>query len=240
MRARLGRVALQLSKQVFFIVTQDKVFRTLHSDCSAISRRKRTFSSIQAAGGEGLVSVAVRTTCNDRRDRDRALASHVPAQAQGIATFVSGDPSYIVYANAYGDAFMWVSRPQLPGSDSLERHIMEGLDNAVSHRLLRRRRKGKTVHAPVLNVCETIVVQNMDNRARSASLHSPAVVMPRANYSTVLDRWRSWSVGNGSPHAGSRVDPDQVLDPSPVGSWSCISMVKEQGGESAKLGNWGW
>ena len=86
------------------------------------------------------------------------------------------------------------------------------------------------VHAPVLNVVETIFVmrgRGQDARVQAASPRSPAQVLPIANYSTVLARWRGWSVGIGSDGVGSKIDPLGAIKPSPAKSWGCIAMVKD-------------
>ena len=86
------------------------------------------------------------------------------------------------------------------------------------------------VHAPVVNIVEAIFLmrgRGQGARVQAATPHSPAQVLPAANYSTVLDRRRAWTVGNGSGKAGSNIDPLGVINPSPARSWGCIAMVKD-------------
>ena len=62
--------------------------------------------------------------------------------------------------------------------------------------------KGTNVHKPVFNFSETLVarslpldgsVPHIGEMRRSAHVHSPAQVLPKANSMTIRERWRRWS-----------------------------------------------
>ena len=89
---------------------------------------------------------------------------------------------------------MWVARPKLANNNiAMEQAVIDAEEDPLRKRALaKRKHRGKQMHVPVLNLCEQIFVQVASvgprRRVRAASLHSPAHVLPEANYATVLSR----------------------------------------------------
>eukprot|EP00959_Pyramimonas_sp_CCMP1952_P422280 8846103-Pyramimonas_sp.AAC.1 len=85
------------------------------------------------------------------------------------------------------------------------------------------------IHAAVLNIQESLFkFESTQGSVSALDVFSPAQVLPLANYSTVLDRWRRWSIMNGvGPGAG--VDPDGELgsDISRLACWVNLVMVRD-------------
>ena len=70
---------------------------------------------------------------------------------------------------------------------------------------------GRNVHVPVFNMMEDIVVLQGDN-AMGMELVTPCVVLPRANYKTIMSHWSRWSAYNGMD-TGLLLDPEGALKP---------------------------
>jgi hypothetical protein len=207
-------------------MAQELVMKVFHPESSSVAvKRKRTFKTMVDAVGP--MSIPINTKSVDRGDRDRVVVSHLEAQSNGLAQFSKQEGiKYTLSVNTYDDASMWISMPQ----DQAQQIVNPGDNSDAAKALLRRRRRGKMVRSPVLNLCEKIFLRvdgHGRRRVQASSPHSPAQVLPAANYSTVLDRWRNWSVSNGSATAGRNVDPLGAINPSPSESWGCIAMVKD-------------
>ena len=95
---------------------------------------------------------------------------------------------------------------------------------------------------PVLNIVERIVKMDAPQAAglgvdhaatmikRVAALlpHSVATVLPRANWSTVYDRWVAWTVGNAQ-NPGYRVDPSGAIKAAldVCEAWQNVTLTKD-------------
>lgn len=151
-----------------------------------------------------------------RSDTSRAVVSHVKGQAAGLRTFLGrpdGAPAqHLVASMAFDDASMWVQRPA-----STPEPAAAG-DPAIL------KKRGPNVFMAVLNKAENLFlfpVAASDGHPElnaagapfvpaGAEVASPAVCLPRANWATVYDRLRSWSVVCGGP-SGAMVDPGREL-----------------------------
>eukprot|EP00959_Pyramimonas_sp_CCMP1952_P098712 2063669-Pyramimonas_sp.AAC.1 len=126
---------------------------------------------------------------------------------------------------------MWIAK-ESPGDIAA---AIEELDGPLKKKLKMRAPKGGMRHTPVLNVCESVFklcdVGALPSHGCSAtSITSPAQPLPQANYSTVMDRWRRWTVGNDSIRPGCSVDPDGTLTAAGVmdsPKWKNISAVRD-------------
>ena len=87
--------------------------------------------------------------------------------------------------------------------------MAEGEAADVAKKLAKCSHSGRMVFAPVLNADEHLFSLDGNSQLKAAHVCSSAVVLPRANYATVLDRWRSISVLNGE-RPGNRIDPENV------------------------------
>lgn len=133
----------------------------------------------------------------ERKLRDRALVSHVQAQSAGLAAFVDGAAGgravkHIFATNIFDDASMWIAKPTT--STSAAAGSFEGQVDIWS------KSKGKNVHLPVLNLCESLFARaDVEPQVQTAPLlgaevHSPAQVLAQANTPTMRRHWAQWSV----------------------------------------------
>ena len=204
---------------------------------SPVCHKAARFSLSDFVDDSGCVMNLVTDVSKDvDKTEDRALVSHVAAQALHIAflTDRAANHGFLLFANVYDDASMWIRRPPGDVGPSPEEEIARCItDTALQKELRKRKKHGRQMHCPVLNMVESIfVLSGCGGAAEQIHIeavcpHSPCQVLPEANYSTVLDRWRRWTVGSGSPSAGSKVDPHRVIALDVAGSWSSIVMVKD-------------
>ena len=208
---------------------------------AVIHQSRRSQRLVIGNGGAIACPVDGRTTLHS--DRDRVLVSHVHRQASGLAAFVA--PSlpddadagglYLDFTNVHDDASMWIATPP----EAAENRTLIALAKAMPSssdgaKLMKRQQsKGRMKHAPVLNVCETIIKTETSSghtQIAGASVASPPTVMPEANASTLYNRWRRWTCGTGGL-PGQRVDPDGALSgalsTSAARSWKGITVVKD-------------
>ena len=92
-----------------------------------------------------------------------------------------------MFINIFDDASLWIRRP--PGW--IEPEVRNRLPKVTS----KKKKEGRSVHATVLNLQETLVFVPMlalQEAWRGVDIISPATCLPAANYGTVLDRWRRW------------------------------------------------
>ena len=183
--------------------------------------------------------------------RDRALCSHVAAQSKGISQFLGDDDSvkWAFSTNVFDDASMWVRKPK--GYDLLKaapRSASSSPRGRTGTSLLpllasSLDKKGKNVHMPVLNLCETLFVgreANSENGAtpkpiitRAVRLHVPAQVLPTANIATIRDRWSQWTVlsaaGVGRKHG---LELQQEFQRIP---WKTMLLVRDNLGVNSGI-----
>ena len=146
---------------------------------------------------------------------NRGVVSHVRAQADGMASFLTGHRRSICHVfttNIFDEASMWVQKPApteftVPADAALfDRHIEKWVGT-----------KGKNVHLPVLNQCETLFVRSAPDLGdllvsvmQGCEVHSPAQPLPAANAATLRDRWCQWSVMTARG-AGAKVTASSSL-----------------------------
>jgi len=150
-------------------------------------------------------------------DRDRLLVAHVENQAIGLASWMlapAGHEHHVFHNHVVGfdDASMWVpslAQASDPGAELVAHHMAAGRE-AFANTLRRHRRRGRITQAPVLNsvehICKRVVLPG-GHLGAAVHVHSPAQVLPEANWSTVADRLRNWLTNAGRPTAGERIDP---------------------------------
>eukprot|EP00959_Pyramimonas_sp_CCMP1952_P350704 7347735-Pyramimonas_sp.AAC.1 len=183
---------------------------SLMSESFSYQASKRSTQFVPTSTGD-VVSVTIGRRSTNKRDVARLLVSHAAAQARGIREWLESGPctpDCLVFANTFDDASMWASKPSKQDIDTL---VDTAPRDAARSKLKRGAPKGIMRHCPVLNLCETIAkcwTWGAGPAVSAARVCSPAQVMPAANYSTVLDRWRRWSICNDSGRPGSSVDSD--------------------------------
>ena len=149
-------------------------------------------------------------------DAKRASVSHVLAQAKGLKRYLTtpcpGGTLLNVFINIFDDADMWLRRPPawvdrglpafLAAADSLSAKAKKSL-----------RDRARNVHAPIMNLKETIVSVPMPGHGelgrpmRACEVVAPGVPLPKANVGTLLSAWQAWAVLGGLGRAGHLVDP---------------------------------
>jgi len=167
---------------------------------------------------DGRISTSLRqgrsgSYYNDQL-RDRGSVSFVTAQAGGVRSLMDGsagsrDVEFGFSINVLDDASMWVSAPKPEIDGPFDSQFEARMCKAMGPR-------GKNVHLPVLNFCESIYSLSAPSGAQQrgqthgAELHSPAQAMPRANTATVYDRWIRWAFstvgGAGAKAVGDDAD----------------------------------
>ena len=137
------------------------------------------------------------STYYNEQCRDRGVVSFVSAQAVGVRSLMDGssgnrDVEFGWSINVFDDASMWVSAPKPEQGQVFGSEFEARMGKAMGSR-------GKNVHLPVLNFCESIYALSAPSEAlpsgqtHGVETHSPAQPMPRANTATIIDRWRQWS-----------------------------------------------
>ncbi len=180
------------------------------------------------ATADGPIAVTGDRKRTAMADRNSVLVSHVKAQAAGVARFMSDERQKVMqFVNIFDDASMWVAKPP----SLLEKEaLLLGVDPAKVKAISKHTRKRNMMHAPVLNLEERIsklVDVNGTPCVAGLSLYSPAQVLPKANYATVLDRWRRWTVCNGHK-PGSGIDGyGELLNVFDGPHWRNISIVRD-------------
>ena len=182
-------------------------------------------------GGGCRFSLNVDRHASNERDVDRCLASHVLQQARGLSQMLSSRANALVavFRNVFDDAAMWI---QKPGLDSQLPAWERGGGPKAKERQKKLGKRGRNIHAPVLNLQEEIVCVPLASASQArrwvaAEVFSSATPMPQANFGTVYSRWRRWSILNG--HApGRSVDPEGCLKPvvEQLG-WKVLVLVKD-------------
>lgn len=194
--------------------------------------------------GDTTLAMPLDERRHDSMLRDRLVYSHIKAQSDVIAKFVAppavpgGQPQpkqFLNFINIFDDASMWVARPPGQHPASLDA-LIGAMDNRLAAAKLKKRKSGgRMTHAPVLNLSEHIFkavfhVGAAMPETRGLQVHSPAQVLPKANFSTVMARWRQWSVMNGMEAPGRHVDVDGAirlaLNQLPR-SWANLWMVSD-------------
>ena len=167
----------------------------------------------------GVIDLPGSNSKDFKKDLDRGVVSHIAAQADGLSSrfFQSFDGASldgIIGEVIMDGASMWVAKPYVslscvgPNKETLEEKFE-----------LRRRRRGRNIHMPVLNKVEHVhcveaipprrdagEIQPMP-KLRSASIVAPAQVLPQANTGTVRRHLNEWTVISPSG-PGDKVDPD--------------------------------
>ena len=154
-------------------------------------------------------------------DISRGCVSHLLKQAEGLADWLWIEPLSAdgqrraalctIVVNVFDDADMWARRPT--GWKDQFAPITPSSKAATKELQLRGRKK----HIPVLNLQETFLSIPFDYGTsdwRGLDLIQPAVPLPRANWMTVLSRWKAWSACNMSTRCGSKIDPNGVIMPA--------------------------
>ena len=212
-RHEIRRLRGVLNKGPSFAQTVvQNVFGLSSVDHGDIMRRK--YPVLIKCAGDACLTMDVDRRKQHAAHIDRGLVSHIRAQALGVVDWLRATkPMVTIVASIFDDADMWIQRPKnwFPrGRDS---------NAAASNPALVKKleKRGRNVHMPVLNASETLVSVPFPHEQapwRSMELAQPAVPMPAANYATVFDRWRKWTVLNGLPRAGRAIDPDNVIAPA--------------------------
>ena len=232
LKARLQSSKLEVAGGIQS-AAQSQVESVFHAQLG--NARRQTFSFVPVQGGP-VMSIPIDTRSAYAADRLRVIASHLEAQAKGIRDFLgdccSRGTNFVLYTNTFDDASMWVSSPPVSGIGGCERAVIQAAahaDPAVAGKLAKRAKKGRMQHCPVLNMCETVFTLKGEprNSVQALSPHSPAIVMPCANYSTVLHHWSSWTVCNGFGTSGSKLDSGGIIQAASPSSWACMAMVKD-------------
>lgn len=201
-----------------------------------------TVNNIVAGCGQLLT---VRTNSRDTHlaDRDRAVASHIKAQSDGFKRFLRDEFSLCHhYVNMFDDASMWMSFPMSKEEIEARKSFYDSYgehEQAALKKMKRLQEKGKMVHMPVLNLIERVSKSRLTLGAvagtpppcsRGLELHSPAIPLPKANYSTVFDRWSQWTAQSGNCHTGQRLDPSSPLGGDDIGVhgvWATLGLVSD-------------
>ena len=159
--------------------------------------------------------------------RDRAIVSHVAAQAGGIARCIrEGDAGHVWCTNSFDDASLWVRKKEV------QRVFADAACELPKKVLQKLAAKGKNCHMPFINLNEHIfnevVTSSDDILTLCIAVHSPAQMLPQANAATVYDRWARWSCGAMSSSAGGKVDTSGVVqaEMSKV-DWRTLVMQKD-------------
>lgn len=164
---------------------------------------------------------------------NRGVVSHVRAQADGIAAMLKSSPQrrveHAFSVNVFDDASMWVSKPVPEPTAGAA-----GTSQAEKNLATWGGRRGKNVHLPVMNLCETVFVRAASTSDGSAppllfgtEVHSPAVVLPVANSPTVHHRWSDWSVFT-CWHVGARVSSNSDLEAVCAQTpWRTVIVVRD-------------
>ena len=142
---------------------------------------------------------------------DRALVSHCKIQALGLQHFLHDDVVQVLnthVTSTFDDASLWISDPKDGESDD-----SDGEPQPISAAAKCMQKKGGNVHTPVCSIVESAFCRRADgdtNSLRAVEIHSPGIVLPLANTSTIRDRWKSWCICSSSG-SGCKVDPDGDL-----------------------------
>ena len=176
-------------------------------------------------------------------DIARAMVSHLEAQAAGVKTFLESKwpgchgaaaprpPLATVWLTIFDDADMWLQRPE--GWVERKNKANPRAAHIPTPKLPDKSRKGmqhwgKNVHAPVMNAQETIISTPASGAGfawRGLDLTTPAVVLPQANFGTILDRLRRWTTMSGSARPGGNIDPGGVINEAVGKDLGCRLVV---------------
>ena len=191
----------------------------------------QAYSRIPAGDGQH-VSVPVGTWNRNERELDKVLVSHVKQQAQCSKLFLEDDQaSFFLFTNVFDDASMWMRNVD---GHAGEEPLIQAAPTELGKRIRRKHRpQGRMVHKPTLSLCETMYKFSSSDARRStfagtaARLHSPSQPLPAANYSTVLSRWKRWTLASGFG-PGPSIDPDGILQsPLETKAWKSIVLAKD-------------
>ena len=168
--------------------------------------------------------------------QDRAVVSHLRAQADGIARDVERDCDAIWTTNTLDAATMWISRPPPRNpSDMRPETLIERRARELDKKLKKR---SKNVHVPVLNLLENVFVCAADNRVDGAlpaltyasRVHTPAIPLPNENTGTVRDRWAKFSVLSAQG-VGEKVASQRLKDAMATSTaWKSMYVTGDNAG----------
>jgi len=150
---------------------------------------------------------------------DRALASHVAAQAVGLANYISNPKVKSVFATSVmDDANLWVKDPRPPPKPAPDETPVEKAARLADAK------RGKNVHMPVLNSVEHVYThvefetspdtEPIDVLCGTA-VHTPPQVLPAANTATIRNRLLEWSVIS-SKGAGAKISAQGIIAGNPL------------------------
>ena len=195
------------------------VFSTAPDFADLNRRRASVDLDLGGDGDNGHVSLQIDARTQGESDICRAVASHLEAQASGVAKFLRAKTPVAgggfetclstVFLSIFDDCDMWVRKPAGwadrgnagGGGHAGGAGVPPTLAKSLGHR-------GRNVHTPVMNLQETILrfpVRKDQSPMRGLDVVAPAVVLPCANAATVLSRVRRWSFG-GAERPGPCID----------------------------------
>lgn len=147
------------------------------------------------------LALAIDQHHGNASDVARGAVSHTRAQASQIADFMmKPNTNAIIASNVFDDADMWVKRASRKHQSQPDR-----LDDKLSKR-------GRVEHKPVMKVCEVIyrLGPSGPGAFQATDVVTLAVALPQANWASIHNSWRSWSIINGGG-PGCHVDVDGKL-----------------------------
>ena len=153
---------------------------------------------------------------DDARCRDLGIHSYIRGQGACLANFLVQENLVSAFStNIMDDASMWVRRLLTPEEAAAAKEELAGRGaqlDPVKRRLLKKQlRRGKNMHAPVLNMVEALYVVRQPDRGGSGvlatSIGAPAQCLPKQNATTIRSRWLQWTAMSVEG-AGRKIDND--------------------------------
>ena len=142
-------------------------------------------------------------------DVNRAVLSHLKAQAEGSAQWFEHGRTQAPLStwgiHVFDDASMWMRQPtSIPKRRSL---------SAPSRMERNLSKHGRNIRLPVLTLTEHILQTPAFASMRPCRMLapvSPCMPMAAANWQTIQNDWKKWTLTNGFK-VGEKIDPDRVV-----------------------------
>jgi hypothetical protein len=136
-------------------------------------------------------SILKKSVERKRRLKLRGAASHVLAMRPALTKFIDGCEALVVSA-VLDDASIWVRKRTEDGRE-VKRYLCNRKATAA------KRQSGRNVHMPTLACVQRIIKIDGVGRRAGVKIHTPCQVLPRANWSTIHNRFSRWSFSGLRP-----------------------------------------